>query len=185
MYKAGMSFDFARGCELVPSVIEIGNYLVEREPETLGVYSVTQHTADIFQRVKTNGFERKTYTIGKGKLDEEDGGVVTAERLLGIYSATPFPLPDIVTQYEIYRARDCSDTAAYPGSLVYTYHQIVTTALTTTPQKQLYLGAMLAVDPLDLFVVGRNPTKSVERLMKEIDELQDHLRNDLDVRVAW
>jgi len=180
-----MSRAFARGCDLVPSTIELGSYLVEREPGIIGVYSVSEHSTHLFERVDVGGFSHTWYRIGRG-IEERREADLSVEGLLDWYRRVPYPLPDMVTQYKIYRRRDCAVSEAYPGSLVTAYHELVYGALSSDEQRQVYIGALLAVSPKDLFVREKSKHVSmadkIDTLMKE---LESYFRHDLDVRVAW
>jgi hypothetical protein len=179
---------FSRDCNNVPDETELANYIAEREPVSIGVYSVTQKTTEIFIRTNRSGFEWSIYGIGKrNRVTKQYTASINVAELLTRYRSIPEPITDMVAQYEVYRARDCAVSEAYPGELLMHRHEMVLGGLRSLVEKELYFGALLAIDPTDLFDNGSNGIReeNVALLERDIKLSASYLRYDLDRRVGW
>jgi hypothetical protein len=186
---AGLLPEIAAGCEERADSTELRAYVLEREPGTVGIFSFSRDgraVADILTRRSRDGFAWLSYAA-EGALV-----VLQAERsgtlgdLVAYYASLDEPSLDLVAQYEIYRMRDCAlDEERYPGMLTSLLHaQMVERVGSSLPESELYLGALLAVDPTDLFAGGGRSSRAtkVGRLLSDVGRLAPYLQHDLDIR---
>jgi hypothetical protein len=181
---------FAFGCDGPPDVVELGAYVVEREPAVLGVYSLDERSAELFSRVARGGFRRMLFEEDeRGDVALTSSEVVNLQDLLTRYESIAEPEPDLVAQYEVYRERDCATRQAYAGELVLQRHADAYARLETLAEREMYLGALLTVDPRRLFsddrVSSARRAELVDALAEEITDLGPYLTRDLDPRAAW
>lgn len=202
-----MSQQFGRGCGVVPNAIELRNYLISRLPNSFGIYYPSTKTTEIYTRSPSAvlGYSLTSYTSDDttkhNKIDKRSLGVVNIEQIIAAYqdawetervfTGGNGPLPDIVTQYSIYRARTCTGVGtiytSYPGDLVMYFHTNILNSLTTPENKQNYLAAFLAIPPDELFIdTSASTTEKVFKLLEALDSsLKFLLSKDLDPRVDF
>jgi len=215
-----MSNAFGRGCDTVPNAAELRNYLIVRKPSVFGVYSPSQRTTEIYTRLADapGGYSLSIYestnpitTISESRVRSKsttkqltttlDIQILNFEEIIAryqslvdvekAYSAGIGPLPDIVTQYAIYRARICMGIGTryktYPGNLVMHFHTLMLNNLPTDKDKQVYLSAFLAIPPNELFISTAH--SNTEKVLKLVNDVNDSLRfiltKDLDPRGEW
>lgn len=178
--------EIPKDCRHSVDDVELETFIVEREPDSIGVYSMSEYTCDIYKRIKQSGFRVSRYkidsTIPKHKVYKYDEKDVNLEELLILYSKTPSPLPDIFTQYQVYRERDCFRDNTYPGTLIRSFNTEIVSSLTTTSQKVIYLSAMLTLSPESLFE-GTISQKKIDMLLREVTSvIHVYLSSDIDYR---
>jgi hypothetical protein len=178
---------FQRGCDKLPDPTELTGYVLERAPSSLGFYERAGRAATIYARVASDGFTGTSYGVDRlGRVVELSRTRLGLADLVARYrDASRFGpvIPDLVTQYEIYRARDCASSLSYASDLVTYQHGLVASESGDLGDTELYLGALLALSPLRLFTGrGTSRERRVEALMADVSGLGPYLRNDLDRR---